>query len=130
MDAYFPLSESRTPEAMELEKGWQKWKAAMARLSEEKDRPVLFTEFGYRSMDYAARKPWESARNGQNVNLKAQENAIGALFEAFWGEEWFAGGFLWKWFIRHDRSGGSQDNRFTPQNKPAQAVIARYYAQN
>ncbi len=127
IDAYFPLSEAKTPTVAELRSGWKPWKEKMARLSKEKGKPVLFTEFGYRSMDYTAKKPWLVDRNEENVNLVAQVNAQKAIFSEFWDEEWFAGGYVWKWFIQHDRSGGVEDNRFTPQNKPAQEVIKEFY---
>lgn len=127
IDAYFPLAESQTPTLEELKVGWQKWKVPIAQLAKEKKRPVLFTEFGYRSMDYTAQKPWLVDRHDEKVNLNAQATATRALFEEFWKEDWFAGGFVWKWFIRHKEVGGSGDNRFTPQNKPAQAVITEFY---
>ncbi|MDG1571851.1 glycoside hydrolase TIM-barrel-like domain-containing protein [Robiginitalea sp. M366] len=127
IDAYFPLSESREPGVEELREGWKKWKEDIHALSLAVGRPVLFTEYGYRSMDYTAKKPWLVDRNQERVNLQAQANAKTALFEEFWGEDWFAGGFVWKWFIHHPVSGGPGDNRFTPQNKPAQEVIRTYY---
>ncbi|NER10372.1 glycoside hydrolase family 113 [Muriicola jejuensis] len=127
IDAYFPLSESKTPTVEELKEGWRPWKDKIAALSEQLDRPVLFTEFGYRSMDYTAKKPWLMDRDEGPVNLEGQVNAKKAIFESFWDEKWFAGGFVWKWFINHDRSGGPQDNRFTPQNKPAQEVISTFF---
>ena len=49
------------------------------------------------------------------------------LFDEFWNEDWFAGGFLWKWFIHHEDVGGEKDNRFTPKNKPAESVIRAHY---
>jgi hypothetical protein len=127
LDAYFPLSEKRNPGVEELREGWQKWKKQINELSRSVGRPVLFTEYGYRSMDYTAKKPWLVDRGEQEVNLTAQANAKKALFEEFWKESWFAGGFVWKWFIHHPRAGGPSDNRFTPQNKPAEAVIRDYY---
>lgn len=127
IDAYFPLSDEKTPSVKQLREGWQRWKPDMAALAEKTGRPVLFTEFGYRSMDYTAKKPWLVDRNQENVNLKAQVNAKQALFDEFWGEDWFAGGYVWKWFIDHDKAGGENDNRFTPQNKPAQEVIKKVY---
>ena len=78
-------------------------------------------------MDYAGKEPWITTRGGANVNLEAQANATQAVFETFWEEDWFAGGFVWKWFIYHERSGGIENDRFTPQNKPAQEVIKKYY---
>ncbi|MBT8311538.1 MAG: glycoside hydrolase [Flavobacteriaceae bacterium] len=127
IDAYFPLSEERTPSVDLLKEGWKPWKSRIEEVAKESGKPILFTEYGYRSMDYTAKKPWLVDRNEENVNLEGQVNAKKAIFEEFWGEDWFAGGFVWKWFLNHDRAGGEQDNRFTPQNKPAEEVIRLFY---
>jgi hypothetical protein len=127
IDAYFPLSTEKTPGVAELVKKWEPYKQEMVALSERVGRPVLFTEFGYRSNDYTAMKPWMAEGLTDNVNLEAQTNATKAIFEAFWNEAWFMGGFVWKWFMDHKVSGGISDNRFTPQNKPAEAVIRDFY---
>ncbi len=127
IDAYFPLSDARNPGLEDLRAGWKRWKKDIQTLQEAVGIPVLFTEYGYRSMDYTAKKPWLVDRSEEGVNLEAQANAKRAIFEEFWHEEWFAGGFVWKWFIHHSRAGGLTDNRFTPQNKPAQEVIRDYY---
>ncbi|UOY08205.1 glycoside hydrolase [Muricauda sp. SCSIO 64092] len=127
VDAYFPLSEARNPTPEQMREGWQKWKSAMQEMSDHYQTPILFTEFGYRSMDYTAKKPWLVDQNQMQVNLDAQAKALQVVFDDFWKEEWFAGGFVWKWFIHHKRSGGSGDNRFTPQNKPAERVIKEFY---
>ena len=127
VDAYFPLSQEQTPSVEQLKKGWQKWKTEIETLSKEKNRPIIFTEYGYRSMDFTAKKPWLVDRNDEKVNLEGQVNAKKAIFEEFWKEDWFAGGYIWKWFIHHDSAGGSSDNRFTPQNKPAQEIIKEFY---
>lgn len=127
VDGYFPLSEEKNPSQEQIQQGWQKWKLNLKTIATEKEKPILFTEFGYRSMDFNVKKPWLVDRNQMAVNLDAQANATKAIFEEFWKEDWFAGGFVWKWFIYHDRSGGSENNRFTPQNKPAEDVIRDYY---
>ena len=127
IDAYFPLSEARDPGVEELRAGWQRWKEEIRSLQQAVDKPVLFTEYGYRSMDFTAKKPWLVDRSEERVNLEAQANAKRAIFQEFWQEDWFAGGFVWKWFIHHSMAGGPADNRFTPQNKPAQEVIRDYY---
>lgn len=128
VDAYFPLSDESHPTLEQMKLGWQRWKTKLDTLSKSKAKPILFTEFGYRSMDYTAKKPWLVDRNQMDVNLKAQADATQAIFDEFWKEQWFAGGFVWKWFIHHDDSGGREDNRFTPQNKPAESVIRNHYA--
>lgn len=127
IDAYFPLSATKTPTVEELRKGWQPWKLKIVEIAKTNDKQVLFTEFGYRSMDFTAKKPWLVDRTEEGVNLQAQVNAKKAIFQEFWQEDWFAGGYVWKWFIKHDTSGGEKDNRFTPQNKPAQQVIGNHY---
>ncbi|RNC92623.1 MAG: glycoside hydrolase [Allomuricauda sp.] len=128
VDAYFPLSDQRDPSKEEMRKGWQKWKKALATKSSETKKPILFTEFGYRSMDYTAKKPWLVDHNEMQVNLQAQADATRATFEEFWKEDWFAGGFVWKWFLHYEDVGGSEDNRFTPQNKPAENVIRAHFS--
>lgn len=127
VDAYFPLTDAKNPSKEQMAEGWGKWKIKLEEVSEQHEKPILFTEFGYRSMDYTAKKPWLVDRNEMEVNLKAQADALQVVFDEFWGEDWFAGGFIWKWFIHHKRTGGEGDNRFTPQNKPAESVIRNFY---
>ena len=127
VDSYFPVSQAKTPSVAQAKAGWGYWKGKLAAFSKKHKKQILFTEWGYRSMDYAGKEPWVSTRGGANVNLEAQANATQAVFETFWEEDWFAGGFVWKWFIHHERSGGIENDRFTPQNKPAQEVIKKYY---
>ena len=127
IDAYFPLHEEQTPSVTQLRTGWQKHKVEIKSLNSTCSRPVLFTEYGYRSMDQNAWKPWLVERHEEPVNLLAQANATQAILEEFWTEDWFAGGYVWKWFIDHKQSGGEKDNRFTPQNKPAEAVLRKFY---
>ncbi len=127
IDAYFPLSDARNPTMEQLREGWKPWKTKIAALAESKGKPVLFTEFGYRSMDFTGKKPWLVDAHDMQVNLQAQADATQVIFETFWPEDWFAGGYIWKWFIKHENAGGAEDNRFTPQNKPAQQVLSEFY---
>ena len=127
IDAYFPLSEAKTPTVDELVLGWQPWKDKISKLSTETKKPVLFTEFGYRSMDYTAKKPWLVDRSDEKPNMESQVNAKKAIFQTFWDEDWFSGGYVWKWFADHENSGGANDNRFTPQNKPSLKIISENY---
>jgi hypothetical protein len=128
IDAYFPLSEAKTPAVISLSKAWVKHKNAMKGISNTYKRPILFTEFGYRSVDYTGSKPWEVDYSKTSVNLVGQANAIEAILDTFWEEEWFAGGYVWKWFMHHEQAGGMQDARFTPQNKPAERVIKEFFS--
>lgn len=127
IDAYFPLSNAKTPTLEECKQGWTIYKKDLKTFSETYHKPILFTEYGYRSVDYAAKAPWKSDRDMTNVNLEAQSNAMQSLFEEIWNEDWFAGGFLWKWFHDHKNVGGDRDTQFTPQNKPVEKIIREFY---
>ncbi|SDQ06986.1 glycoside hydrolase family 113 [Flagellimonas zhangzhouensis] len=129
VNAYFPLTDDKDPTMQALKEGWKPWKTKLQALVEKENKPIMFTEFGYRSMDFTGKKPWLVDRGEMNVNLQAQADAIQVIFDEFWSEEWFAGGFLWKWFIDHEEVGGHADNRFTPQNKPAELVVRNHFAQ-
>lgn len=130
IDGYFPVSETKTPTIEEAKKGWLPWKVEMKNLSESVNKKILFTEFGYRSMDFSGKEPWNSDYKIKGVNLEGQNHLYSALFEEVWKEEWFAGGYLWKWFINHNDVGGLENNMFTPQNKPVENLIKSYYLLN
>lgn len=127
VDAYFPVSENKTPTVTECLQGWEIHKKVVQGISSTYDKPILFTEFGYRSVDYSGKEPWRSDRSMSQVNLEAQTNTTQALFETFWDEDWFAGGFLWKWHHNYEQAGGKENTRFTPQNKPVEALIKNHY---
>lgn len=127
VDAYFPLCEKQTPTMETLKAGWKNHKPKIKAVYENTEKPVLFTEYGYRSVDYSGKRPWDFSREMKNVNLIAQENALKAIYDEFWSEDWFAGGFLWKWFDKHDKVGGVENAQFTPQNKPAEELIRKFY---
>ncbi len=129
VDAYFPISESATPTISEARAGWKRWKEELKGVSNANDRNILFTEYGYRSVDFSGKEPWQTSRDQKNVNLDAQANLLTALYEEVWNENWFSGGYIWKWFIDHDMAGGEDNDRFTPQNKPAGMVVQYYYSE-
>ncbi|WP_299396531.1 glycoside hydrolase TIM-barrel-like domain-containing protein [uncultured Gelidibacter sp.] len=127
VDAYFPLSDKQTPTLEECRAGWAPHKKQLKAFYKRYQKPILFTEYGYRSVDYAAKAPWKADRDMTSVNMEAQANAMQALFDENWGEEWFAGGFIWKWFHDYENVGGEKDTQFTPQNKPVEAIISATY---
>lgn len=127
IDAYFPVDSQQTATKEASKMAWQKYKNEMLDFAVKYNRQILFTEYGYRSIDYAGRAPWTVDKIDKQVNLEAQKVLTEVLFEQFWNEKWFAGGFVWKWFHQHENAGGLNDNRFSPQNKPAESVIKTYY---
>jgi hypothetical protein len=130
IDAYFPISESTTPTVAELQDAWKQDMNQIASFARQHGKPVLFTEYGYRSVDKTAGKQWELPDSWESkapVNLSAQTHAYEALFLTFWHQPWFAGGFVWKWYHHGSEAGGTDNHDYTPQRKPAEQVIRRYY---
>ncbi len=91
-----PISyiKDKTPSVATASASWQTWKDELQNISSTFGKPILFTEYGYRSVDYAGDEPWQSSREIQGVNISAQNNLLQALYESLWYEEWFVGGFL------------------------------------
>ncbi len=129
IDAYFPISTQKNPSIETILTGWKPHKKAIKEFQNNYNLPVLFTEYGYRSVSYAGKKPWETSRQSGNTNHEVQQRLLQGLFDSFWSEDWFSGGFLWKWFHNHEHVGGMEDNRFTTQNKPAETTIQKHYVQ-
>ncbi|GAA4446052.1 hypothetical protein GCM10023189_00770 [Nibrella saemangeumensis] len=124
VDAYFPLSDDQTPSVSALNRGWRTHLKELQRFSQRQQKSILFTEFGYRACDYGARQPWES-ESTCTPNPTTQANAYSALMETVWPQPWFAGGFLWKWFMTPQPPGMPDRRRdqYSPQDKAAGEVL-------
>lgn len=130
IDGYFPVSDLKTPTLQDCKLGLERWKIEMKSYYDKLRKPILFTEFGYRSVDFTGKEPWRSDRELNVVNLEAQKNTTQAFLETFWNEDWVAGGFIWKWFHNYEHAGGKDNFMFTPQNKPAETIIKEIYSRN
>jgi hypothetical protein len=97
VDAYFPLVDAPTPTVEVLSKAWRPHLKALAAFHEKTGKPILFTEYGYRSADGATARPWEHHEAG-TPNPTAQQRAYEALFAQVWSQPYVAGGFVWKWY--------------------------------
>jgi hypothetical protein len=131
VQAYYPLASRPFPPEAELEQGWAPAIAALDSLHARWGKPILFTEVGWKSTSDAAVRPWEWTENVSQlltrVSTRVQADAYEAFFRTVWKRPWFGGAFIWKWYANHMRAGGPADIDFTPQNKPAEAVIAREF---
>jgi hypothetical protein len=129
IDAYFPLLAAPNPPSNELIAAWKTPKMDIQKLSNKLKKPILFTEYGYQSVDGAAGEHWNINLHGATSNMEIQSNAYEALYRSFWQESWFAGGFLWKWHLE-GHYGGEEDPDFTPQGKHVEQVISKWHVQS
>ncbi len=129
VDAYFPLLDEPTPAVETLLETWIPYRDQLSRFAARQEKPVLFTEYGYLSVDGCAWNTWElEARLDQiPINEQAQANALMALYQTFDSESWWAGGFLWKWFPNMRGHEGYPAKDYTPQGKLGEAVVKKWY---
>lgn len=124
INAYFPLSPDKTPSVKKLLAGWKRVIPTMKDFSDSVQRPVVFTEIGYKSVDACAWEPWNPA--SKEYNLQAQQHAYYAFLAAFSKEKsWFKGYFLWKWYPDYRKTDGEFNLDYTPQQKPALEMVRR-----
>jgi hypothetical protein len=119
VQAYYPLSDRVGPSVEELCAGWRGPLARLQALSRRLGKPVVFTEA-------AASRPWEWDLPG-NPSAETQARCYESLFRCARANPWIRGIFFWKWFPDTGRLRGAANTGYTPQNKPAERVMARQY---
>lgn len=126
VQAYFPLTDADNPSLETLRSAWTSHRAALQRMHQQTNRPILFTELGYRSVGDAAATPWRWPERREQAEPAPQLQArlYRAAFEALMPQPWFAGAILWKW---HPSGAADRPLGFTPQNKPAEQVIRQWF---
>ncbi len=125
IDAYFPLTNKNDPSMGELMNAWKRWKHGIEEVHNATDKPIIFTEIGYRSIDGCNRDPWNWQRHGK-IDLQEQADCYMAAFKTFWNESWFYGFYWWMWWP-NTSIGGEGDDSYTPYKKPAEKILRRYY---
>jgi Ca2+-binding RTX toxin-like protein len=139
VNAYPPLTSSFEPTVEEMVTAWHSvptsnyWAAAMNyespvdffhSLSLQYDRPLLFTEMGYRSLDGTNIRPGDwNAKTAQDA--QEQRDAYEAFFNVWSGEgSWFRGAHLWEWDARNM----FEPTGYSPMDKPAEQLISDWFA--
>jgi len=129
VDAYFPLVNESTPSLTQLKNAWRPITDELRAFAKKQNKQIIFTEFGYLSIDNCAYQTWELEKivRKSKINEQAQANALHALFDNFWKEDFWAGGFIWKWFPEGKGHEGYIARDYTPQGKKAEEVLKNWY---
>ncbi len=133
IQAYFPLTDKQNPSLESLRQGWEQHLQRIEAVSRRYGKPVVFTEIGYKSTPDSAIKPWEWPQKSTvplrpaPVDHAVQARCYEAFFQAAWDKPWFLGSYFWKWYP--ERVGGRDPDNidFTPQGKPAEKILSRWY---
>ena len=125
VDAYYPLTGQNDPTLAQLIAAWTPKLNALEFLSTAENRPVVFTEIGYRSVDGVNTMPWDFTLDPP-LDLQEQWDCYEAILQSVQSRPWFAGMFWWNWnFDPTER--GVLDKSFTPAGKPAMQSLATFY---
>ena len=133
IDAYFPLVPDETPSVENLVQAWQPTYENLKTFSQTTGKSIAFTEYGYLSLDGTAYQTWSLEKNRKTtpINEQAQANAIEALYQVFWKEDWWAGGFLWKWYPNYEKGNGHSEQfrkgDYSPQGKLSEEVLKKWF---
>jgi hypothetical protein len=129
LGGYFPLLDAPLPSVEALKAAWTPIRDRLKSYSETHRKPVLFTEWGYLSVDGCGWRNWELEQGieNRNINEQAQANCMEAMLATFQPESWWAGSFLWKWFPNMRGHEGYPERDYTPQGKLAEGVLGRWY---
>lgn len=126
VDTYFPVNRMATPDYKKTLKNWRSIQKQMKKLSKQENKKILLTEFGYRNVAYAGKRPWTHDKGPATINNQAQVNLFKAFFQTFWKEKWVVGGFAWKWFHEPPKK---DNTSFSVQGKPALEVVQHWYGE-
>ncbi|MBF9222973.1 glycoside hydrolase family 113 [Hymenobacter ruricola] len=130
IQAYFPLSPAAGPSLETLVAGWQPHLQELSAWQKKIKKPIVFTEVGYKTTPDAAARPWEWPEHLATTppDEATQARCYEALFRTCWAQPWLKGLFIWKWYPGLTADGPARRHAdFTPQHKPAETVLARWY---
>jgi hypothetical protein len=125
-----PLTQSVDPSYQELAKSIDAQLDIYQRLSRKYDRPVVLTEYGYKSIKAAAVSPhtWPEhlPEEARAYDEGVQALAYRALLNRVGQRDFIQGVYLWKWFtdVNTDEEGRIG---FSPRNKRAASVMKAAY---
>jgi hypothetical protein len=122
LTAYWELTRDADASKAELVAAWGPVRRALRAWSGRMQRPFIFTEVGYPSLDGGAMFPWNETRTA-NVDQEEQRRAYQAFMEAWDGAKELEGVYFWNWF----GFGGPSDGNYTPRGKPAAEVVRSWY---
>lgn len=127
LNAYYPLARDSSATDAELLRGARRIADRIERVAQKFRKPVIITEIGFASRPVAWIEPHVDGR-GQPADLQGQRRCYEAVFQALFHRPWLSGLYWWKW-PTHLTDGGPEDSGFTPNGKPAEQVVARWYGQ-
>jgi hypothetical protein len=124
VNAYFNLCKSDDCTEYALTRSWNYWLNVLDRMAISHGKPLFITEIGYYSRKGCAINPGDWRRGGE-IDFGQQARAYEALLCQAGGFENVQGISWWQWELNN--AWGSDSADYTPEGKPAQDVIRKYW---
>ena len=126
ISAYYSLSNEQIPQVGTMLASWQNiHNISLQPLVNRWNKPIIFTEVGFRSINQGAYYPAEWFRSA-NFEEIGQANAFEAMFSFFDNKSYMAGMQIWD--VSSDPNYGGQGNTdFTFVNKKAESTVKKWF---
>lgn len=124
-DCYYPLSNKEAPTDAEMKKGFQDVIRKIEQTTQKYNKPFMFTEIGFRSVE----RPWmnpHAETQGRALNNEHQARCYAIVTEELRNKPWLKGIFWWKWPTYLEYSERNRDC-FTPLDKPSEKILSEWF---
>ncbi len=128
IDCYYPLSDNETASKAELKHNFETITHKLIAKSQKYDKPLIFTEIGFRSID----APWQQPHahpDGKTPNKEHQALCYEVVSEVLQDQSWCQGIFWWKWPSYLEYS-ANNPTAFTPYGKPASKIVRKWFLED
>ena len=125
LNSYYKLGEDRDVTVPQIQFRWSQIQQDLIPFSRRINKPLLFLEVGWCSLANAASEPWDYTKTEEPVDLELQQKLYEGFFQSWYGNPYLGGFMIWEWT---PGDGGPRDKGYTPENKPAEAVLRQWLA--
>lgn len=127
---FAPLTDQLDPSYAELEAGVERQLRGYEALSVQHDKPVVFTEFGFKAIRATALSPgtWPEhlPDEAKRYDERSQALAYAAVLNVAAQKPWLRGLYVWKWFTDVDTDEEGPLG-FSPRRREAARVLSRAF---
>ncbi len=127
VNAFFPLTNRRDPELIDLLAGWEYWLSRLSAWQRRVGKPVIFTEIGYTGRDGTTMHPYRYDTTAE-LDLQEQADAYRAALQTFPKIDWLTGAYWWYWPVRFAEHAGMES--YVPYAKPAETVLRQAWQED
>jgi hypothetical protein len=130
LSAYYPLAlEGEVCSVDTMKQAWEKWNTTKIKpLSDKFQKPILFTEVGYRSVANSCKTPWDfqiDAASDQDI----QANEYEALLSYWSTMPYMRGIYFWNWQTEPEAN-PLQSTDYSIQNKKAESIMMAWFTRD